>query len=416
MWRWARLKEGKIVNYIHLPHSFTAETETGRHITAYRQAVFRHLGYDPDNQKVSRILTRKTTAHEVATLSKSERLALIHFHPDMHPYILEEMESQGKRKVNKYRIPMEVGRRLGLAGDDKCPTNDTNGVPSFFALPNYTLEEAAADLDRAEEAYKAKYRNLQAENEQLYADMTRDPSKYVMELHDLKQQNAYLQNVNNELNDRLKRENIAKAAIEKKTVRLQKGLEKMARRLDKWESTKKIGRTPNCNAKDIYKDATGQDLSEEGYFGVEPCGNNVKYPKGRGGKRWSDPRMDRAVEARWQDPTLSTEEALRIGGYEFPDLEGSGKLQKDTVDSDNVSVTQRKNNLLRRLRQKKNAEDRKAAGGSGGAKGSGKKGEKSKEEHEVEGSGETMMKGGDKDDGNEVAEEALGEASIEDLV
>ena len=126
--------------------------------------------------------------------------------------------------------------------------------------------------------------------------------------------------------------------------------------------------------------------------------------------------MDRAVEARWQDHTLTTEEALRIGGYEFPDLVGSGKLQKDTVDSDNVSVTQRKNNLLRRLRQKKNAEDRKAAGGSGGAKGSGKKGEKSKEEHEVEGSGETMMKGGDKDDGNEVAEEALGEASIEDLV
>ncbi|KAL3808162.1 hypothetical protein ACHAXA_010648 [Cyclostephanos tholiformis] len=68
--------------------------------------------------------------------------------------------------------------------------------------------------------------------------------------------------------------------------------------------------------------------------------------------------MDRAVEARWRDPSLSAEEALRIGGYVFPPSSsinadgkrGSSSALGGVVDSDNVSISQRKNNLLRRLR------------------------------------------------------------------
>ena len=65
----------------------------------------------------------------------------------------------------------------------------------------------------------------------------------------------------------------------------------------------------------------------------------------------TDPRMDRALEAMLADPTLSTEEGLRIGGFDFPSLEGA--VIKNVVDSDNVSVAKRKHHLLRRLRETK---------------------------------------------------------------
>ena len=157
----------------------------------------------------------------------------------------------------------------------------------------------------------------------------------------------------------MKREKSQQNAMEKKNKQLQNDLEKMARRL----STKKVGRTPRRSAKDIYGDTTGQDLGEEGFLGGDPTGTQ-KHPKGSGGKRWSDPRMDRAVQARLEDPSLSTEEALRVGGFEFPSLDQKGVAQKDIMDGDNVSVAQRKNNLLRRLRQSKKSNGRHSGGGA----------------------------------------------------
>jgi len=71
--------------------------------------------------------------------------------------------------------------------------------------------------------------------------------------------------------------------------------------------------------------------------------------------------MDRAAEAKWRDPSLSAEEALRIGGYVFPpslagaDGKKGAAARKEVVDSDNVSIAQRKNNLLRRLRLRRNS-------------------------------------------------------------
>ena len=69
-------------------------------------------------------------------------------------------------------------------------------------------------------------------------------------------------------------------------------------------------------------------------------------------KRWSfpgnkgDPRMNRSVEARLKDPGMSLLDALRAGGFTFPD----GPLNGTAVDSDNVQLGQRKNQLNRRLR------------------------------------------------------------------
>lgn len=69
--------------------------------------------------------------------------------------------------------------------------------------------------------------------------------------------------------------------------------------------------------------------------------------------RKSDPRMDRAVELKLNDPSLSLLDALRQGGFVFPDLDDSSTPQYTVVDSDNVKITQRKNQLLRRIRSAK---------------------------------------------------------------
>jgi len=143
-----------------------------------------------------------------------------------------------------------------------------------------------------------------------------------------------------------------KRAMEQKNELLHKGLEELARRMDKWESTLKIGGTPNRDAKDIYKKTTGKDLSEEGFFGVEP---------GLGSNGWVDPRMDRAVQAKWDNPTISAEEALRVGGFDVPPLDGKGVIEKSCTDSDGVTITKRKENLGKQLKAKKMAMKRKAA-------------------------------------------------------
>ena len=80
-------------------------------------------------------------------------------------------------------------------------------------------------------------------------------------------------------------------------------------------------------------------------FGVEPAAKGSKC------RRWADPRMDRASKAKWENPSLSSGEALRIGGYEFPPLEGL--LEKATLDSDGMTVSKRKLDLEHNLKRRK---------------------------------------------------------------
>lgn len=85
--------------------------------------------------------------------------------------------------------------------------------------------------------------------------------------------------------------------------------------------------------------------------------NNKRPAKGpksviKSGRK-SDPRMDAAVEAKINNPDLSLVDALKQGGFVFPNVEGASTPQYNVVDSDNVKITQRKNQLLRRLRSVK---------------------------------------------------------------
>lgn len=61
--------------------------------------------------------------------------------------------------------------------------------------------------------------------------------------------------------------------------------------------------------------------------------------------RKGDPRMHRAVAARLADPNLSLFDALRIGGFNYPTDDDSS-----CIDSENVKLGQRKNQLSRRVR------------------------------------------------------------------
>ncbi|CAB9525298.1 expressed unknown protein [Seminavis robusta] len=67
-----------------------------------------------------------------------------------------------------------------------------------------------------------------------------------------------------------------------------------------------------------------------------------------------DPRMNRAVQLRLEDPDLSLEMCLRLGGFAYPP-----KAPGHAVDNEMVSFRQRKNQLNRRVRRAKNEADNK---------------------------------------------------------
>ena len=58
------------------------------------------------------------------------------------------------------------------------------------------------------------------------------------------------------------------------------------------------------------------------------------------------------MEAKFADPALPLIDALRAGGFDIPASNGVSP-QYVVVDGDNVKITQRKNQLLRRLRTAK---------------------------------------------------------------
>jgi hypothetical protein len=64
--------------------------------------------------------------------------------------------------------------------------------------------------------------------------------------------------------------------------------------------------------------------------------------------------MHNAVAARTANPEITLLEALRAGGFDFPKEGGDDST---LVDSDNVTLGQRKNQLSRRLRFSKHSSD-----------------------------------------------------------
>ena len=139
--------------------------------------------------------------------------------------------------------------------------------------------------------------------------------------------------------------------------------------------------------------------------------------------------MDRAVEAIWQDPTLTAEEALRVGGFEYPlssETKKTKKKQTEILDADQVSLAQRKNNLYRRVRKRKQAYKSKSnisalSEVAGGMMDANQVAGGEKNANQVA-AGQTMnananqVAEGEEMNAIQVAEEALEEPSLEELV
>lgn len=75
----------------------------------------------------------------------------------------------------------------------------------------------------------------------------------------------------------------------------------------------------------------------------------VKKRRGRRFGRKSDPQMARAIEIKAANEDMSLQDALIAGGYVFH----YNSEVLDKVDEDGISLTQRKNNLCRRMRQRR---------------------------------------------------------------
>jgi len=69
--------------------------------------------------------------------------------------------------------------------------------------------------------------------------------------------------------------------------------------------------------------------------------------------RKGDARMHRAVTLKIENPETSLVEALQEGGFNFDGLKEKGKPHHEVFDQDGVSLMQRKNQLLRRIRVEK---------------------------------------------------------------
>lgn len=69
--------------------------------------------------------------------------------------------------------------------------------------------------------------------------------------------------------------------------------------------------------------------------------------------RQGDPRMNAALQAKLKDPDLPLLEALAAGGFVFEDVSETGVKSCEAKDKDGVTLYQRRNQLLRRLRKER---------------------------------------------------------------
>ena len=69
--------------------------------------------------------------------------------------------------------------------------------------------------------------------------------------------------------------------------------------------------------------------------------------------RHGDPRMNAAVQAKLDNPDLPLLDALATGGFVFKDMNKPGVKSSEAKDAAGVTVYQRRNQLLRRLRKER---------------------------------------------------------------
>ena len=257
MTRWAHLKEHDRVGYLHVPEKIiqVTDTLTARHVNAFRQGLYKYLSKETfDTEETNRQICETDGDEETAETSskklkqlKDERIAYCHFHPKVIEHLLKDKEKYIKKRF-RWRISCALGEEIGLKPDDMCPDPNEDDAMNYFALPNYSLNAAMADVLKAEEVYEARIRKIQSSQVKLTKSISANPQKYALEIHNLREENARLMAEVKVLKSKLKQEHGARCKAEEKKHSVDRKLTKTKCRLEKIVEAKKApvpkGRPP----------------------------------------------------------------------------------------------------------------------------------------------------------------------------
>ena len=323
MTRWLAIKENERVEYLHVPLEISRgkETANARHVMAFREGVFRYLygekikhetgvasdeipakeetlGQESMQQQeetaaATEVVTAAATTTTTTTndanklkeatdspsiqLPKDQRIAFCHFHPKVIEQLLKEKE-QSMFKRHRWRIPLSLGEEIGLhQPQDLCPDPDSNDETTYFALPNYSLQSAMADIETAEEAYTQRVNKSKKSQSKLAKLISGNPHQYALELHELRLENARLSAEVRELKSRLKSEHGIRCKIEQKNQSMDKKLTQTKHRLEKVAESKKTivkrGRPPKIDT----------DVTKNLFMNID-LNNSLSFLPG-----WADP-------------------------------------------------------------------------------------------------------------------------------
>ena len=131
-----------------------------------------------------------------------------------------------------------------------------------------------------------------------------------------------------------------------------------------WNSQNALNAHPLAMPRNVAVHSAGVQSSPCHSVNAEPQAQQRKIAKKKSSRsskhpgRTGDQRMNKAMQAKLNDPNISLIDALISGGFVFPDLDKGDKTTKtaDVKDLEGISIYQRRNQLLRRLRLAKEKE------------------------------------------------------------
>jgi hypothetical protein len=102
----------------------------------------------------------------------------------------------------------------------------------------------------------------------------------------------------------------------------------------------------------------GSDNYSKASANSDDLGSTTSSGKAKRPGRKGDVRMHRAVTAKLEQSDMPLVEALQLGGFTFDGVNENGKPHHEVFDQDGVSLMQRKNQLLRRVRVEKKKDEK----------------------------------------------------------
>jgi hypothetical protein len=115
------------------PLSAKPDTPCGVHTMGFQNAIARHLFGRHNHSGLS------------PHVPKDARVAIHHFPPEHRKYLLKMHHSS---KLEKWKIPISVGKSTGLTDIDLCPDKK-----AYFASPTRRFGDLEAEVNEAERVY-----------------------------------------------------------------------------------------------------------------------------------------------------------------------------------------------------------------------------------------------------------------------